>query len=71
MMQGIVDDLMARGEWIRVCGAVVVSLAQGLMSSSPTLATFPSGFSICLPPVHPAVIGYLAFAGVQIQGLFS
>ncbi len=23
------------------------------------------------PPVHPAVIGYLAFAGVQIQGLFS
>ncbi len=22
-----------------------------------------------LPPVHPAVIGYLAFAGMQIQGL--
>ncbi len=28
-------------------------------------------FTICLPPVHPAVIGYLAFAGVQIQGLLS
>ncbi len=28
-------------------------------------------FSICLPPappVHPAVTGYMAFAGVQIQG---
>ena len=23
------------------------------------------------PPVHPVVIGYLAFAGIQIQGPFS
>ncbi len=35
------------------------------------LRPFSIWFSICLPPVHPAVIGYLAFAGVQIQGLFS
>ena len=66
---------------VRVCVAVwcsdvvVVSLAQGLMSlsSSPTQVIFYLIF-ICLPPappVHPAMIRYLAFAKVQIQGLFS
>ena len=45
-------------------GLVVESLAE------------PVGpvFFLCLspaPPVHPAVIRYLTFAGVQIQGLFS
>ncbi len=35
------------------------------------LRQFSIWFSICLPPVHPAVIRDLAFAGVQIQGLFS
>ncbi len=56
-----------------LCGVVVVSLGQGLrsLSSSPSLAIFTSNFSICLLPVHPAMIGDLAFAGVQIQGLFS
>ncbi len=53
-----------------------MSLAQGLrvLSSSPTLRQFSILFSTCLPPappVHPAVIGYLAFSGLQIQGLFS
>ncbi len=53
---------------VAVC-VVVVLLAQGLRSpsSSPTLAIFPSSISICLssaPPVHPAVIGDLAFAGM-------
>ncbi len=51
---------------------VVVSLAQGLrvLSSSPTLRQFSILFSTCLPPappVHSAVIGYLAFAGIQIK----
>ncbi len=58
------------GRWWR-CGIVVVSLAQDLISqsSSPTQTIFRLVF-ICLLPVHPAVIGDLAFAGVQIQGLF-
>ncbi len=51
---------------------VVVTLAQGLRSwVGGPLWQFSIWFSICLPPVHPAVIGYLAFAGVQIQGVFS
>ena len=41
-----------------------------VQSASPTL-TFSIWFSICLLLVHPAVIGYLALAGVQVQGLFS
>ena len=53
-------------ECVCVCGVVVVSLAQGLLVQSHLRQ-----FSICLPPVHPAVIGYLAFAGMQIQGFFS
>ncbi len=58
-----------------VCGVVVVSWAQGPWSwVQAQLRQFFHLISICLlpaPPVHPAVIGYLAFAGVQIQGLFS
>ncbi len=51
-----------------VCVCVcVVSLAQGQVQAP--LWQFSIWFSICLQPVHPAVIGYLAFAGVQIQGL--
>ncbi len=54
-------------EWW-LCGVVVVSLAQGLRSqiSSPTLEIFH------LPPTSPTSPPRdLAFAGVQIQGLFS
>ncbi len=57
-----------------VCVCVCVCVAQGLRSpsSSLTLAFFPSDFpSAFYQPVHPVVNGYLAFAGVQIQGLFS
>ncbi len=56
------------------CSGCVQSSGPEVLSSSPTQTIFPSDFSICLPPappVHPAVIGYLAFAGVRIQGLFS
>ncbi len=60
--------------WYSGC---VLGSGPEVLSSSPTQAMFPSNypsdfpFSICLPPVYPAVIGYLVFAGVQIQGLFS
>ena len=54
---------------------VVVSLAQGLRSlvQAPLWQFFHLVFHQPppAPPVHPAVIGYLAFAGVQIQDLFS
>ncbi len=53
--------------YLCVCVCVVVSLAQGQVQAP--LWQFSIWFSICLLPVHPAVIGYLAFAGVQIQGL--
>ncbi len=56
---------------------VVVSCVLGsgleVLSLNP-LQQFSVWFSICLPPappIYPAVIGDLAFAGVQIQGLFS
>ncbi len=53
-----------------MCGVVVVSLVQGLRSLVQVqLRQFSIWFSICLSPVHPAVIGYLAFAGVQIRDL--
>ncbi len=54
-------------------GGCVLGSGPEVLSSSPTQA-ISIYFSICLPPappVHPAVIGDLAFAGVQIQGLFS
>ncbi len=51
-----------------VCGGCVVYLAKGLRSRVQALRQFSIWFSICpAPPVHTAV----AFAGVQIQGLFS
>ncbi len=56
------------------CSGCDLGSGPEVLSSSPTLAIFTVWFSICLPPappVHPAVIGDLAFAGVQIQGLFS
>ena len=51
--------------WCSVC---VLGSGHEVLSSSPTLAIFRLPPA---PPVHPAVIGYLEFAGVQIQGLFS
>ncbi len=55
------------------CSGCVLGSGPEVLEFKPPLWQF-SSFSICLPPfppVHPAVIGYLAFAGVQIQGLFS
>ncbi len=51
-----------QGVCVCVC-VCVVSLAQGQVQAP--LWQFSIWFSICLQPVHPAVIGYLAFAGVQ------
>ncbi len=44
----------------KVCVCVCVCVCLCVCLSAPGV-----------PPVHPAVIGYLAFAGVQTQGLFS
>ncbi len=54
-------------------GCVLGSGPEGLEFKPHTQAVFHLVFH-CLPPapqVHPAVIGYLAFTGLQIQGLFS
>ncbi len=55
--------------WVGVwcSGCVLVSGLEVPVQAPP----FSVLFSICLPPVHPALIGDLAFAGVQIQGVFS
>ncbi len=65
-----------------VCGSCVMwLLCPWLRAWGPQIQAqvrqftiwFSIWFSICLAPaspVHPAMIGYLAFAGVQIQGLF-
>ncbi len=52
-------------------GVVVCVLGSGpeVPEFKPHSGNFPS--SLPAPPVHPAVIGYLAFAGVQIRDLFS
>ncbi len=54
---------------------VVVSLAQGLRSlvQAPLWQFFHLVFHQPppAPPVHPAIIGYLAFAGMQIKDVFS
>ncbi len=56
-----------------LCGVVVVSLAQGGAEFKPHRQFFHLIFH--LPPTNPTspptVIGDLAFARVQIQGLFS
>ncbi len=61
-----------------LCGVYsgcVLGSGSEVRSSSPTLAIFLSSFPSASPsstsPVQPVVIGYLAFAGVQIQDLYS
>ncbi len=56
-----------------VCGGCVLGSRPEVPRIQAQLRQLTTIFSICLTPaspVHPAVIGYLAFAGVQIQGLF-
>ncbi len=50
-------------------GCALLGSGPEVLSSS--LLWLFSIWFFCLPPVHLTVIGYLAFAGVQIQGLFS
>ncbi len=55
------------------CSGCVLGSGPEVPEFKPNSGQFSISFSICLlpaPPVHPAVIGYLAFAGVQIQGIF-
>ncbi len=54
------------------CSGCVLGSGPEVPEFKPHLGNFPSGFpsSPPAPPVHPAVIGDLAIAGVQIQGLF-
>ncbi len=65
-------------EDVCVCVCVAVWCSGCVLGSGPwgpefkpNSGNFSIRFSICLPPVHPAVIGYLAFAGMKIQGIFS
>ncbi len=56
------------------CSDYVLGSGPEVPEFKPHSGNFPSGFSIFLLPaipVHPAVIEYLVFAGVQIQGLFG
>ncbi len=56
------------------CSGCVLGSGPWGSEFKPNSGNFSIWFSICLPPappVHPAVIGYLAFAGVQIKGIFS
>ena len=57
----------------KLCSGCVLDSGHEVLSSSPTQAIFDLVLK-CLPPappVHPAVIGNLAFARVKIQSLFS
>ncbi len=71
-LQGISPQVERERESVYICYERIVSLAQGLRSRvQAQLRQFSIWFSICFLPAPPAVIGYLAFAEVQIQGFLK